>query len=332
MVDLDVSGINLRNDIVFKYVFASEDSEGILISLLNAILGQGKKEQIAGITYLNPFNIKESMNDKTTVLDIRASDSSGKQYNIEMQVRNEPQFVERIIYYNSRLLTSQLKQGETYLDMKKTISIAITDFKLFPYEKDYHNIYRLSNVKSHKELSEIVEYHFLELPKYTEVKKLEKEINKWLFAIKNGEQFINEPESLPDSIKKEASIMRAIQKMQRAAADDELRAIMEYRQKAEMDDLNRIKNAIMQGKQEGLMLGKQEGLMQGKQEGLMQGKQEGLMLGKQEGLMLGEKKGEEKAKEAIALTMLSMGMSLEDVSKATKLPIEYITSLKETLE
>ncbi len=251
MAVLDLRGINLRNDIVFKYVFASEDSESILISLLNAIFGHGKQELVTGITYLNPFNIKESMNDKTTVLDIRASDSNGKQYNIEMQVRSEPQFIERIIFYNSRLLTSQLKQGETYSDMKKTISIAITDFNLFPDEKDYHNIYRLLNVKSHRELSEIMEYHFLELPKYSDGNKLEKEISKWLFAIKNGERFINEPEKLPDSIKKEASIMRAIQKMQRAAADDELRAIMEYREKAELDYLQRIKNAQKEGKQEG---------------------------------------------------------------------------------
>ncbi len=38
-----------------------------------------------------------------------------------------------------------------------------------------------------------MEYHFLELPKYADGKKLEKEISKWLFAIKNGEKFINEP-------------------------------------------------------------------------------------------------------------------------------------------
>jgi len=262
-------------------------------------------------------------------------------YNIEMQLRNVPQFIERIIFYNSRLFTSQLKQGYSYGDLKKTISIAITDFTLFPDEKPLHNIFRLLNVKSHKELSGIMEYHFLELPKYKEDKKLEEIINKWLYAIKNGEKYINDPDKLPDTIKKEASIMRAINKMQKAAADSEVRAIMEYREKAELDHINMINNALregemrgkkeglMLGKQEGLMLGKQEGLMLGKQEGLMLGKQEGLMLGKQEGLMLGEKKGEEKAREAIALSMLSLNMSIEDVAKATKLSVEHILKLKQ---
>jgi predicted transposase/invertase (TIGR01784 family) len=296
MAELDLRGINLRNDIIFKYVFASENSEDILISLLNAIFGHSKQELITEIIYLNPFNIKESMNDKTTVLDIRASDTNGRQYNIEMQIRNEPQFIERIIYYNSRLYTSQLKHGQSYGDLKKTISIAITDFTLFPGEKELHNIFRLLNVKSHKELSGIVEYHFLELPKYRENKKIEEIINKWLYAIKNAEKFINDPDKLPDSIKKEASIMRAINKMQKAAADDELRAIIEYREKAELDDLQRIKNAQREGEMRGIILGKQE--------------------------------GDEKAREAIALTMLSMGMNIEDVEKATKLSIEQILKLK----
>jgi predicted transposase/invertase (TIGR01784 family) len=264
MAELDLRGINLRNDIIFKYVFASENSEDILISLLNAIFGHSKQELITEIIYLNPFNIKESMNDKTTVLDIRASDTNGRQYNIEMQIRNEPQFIERIIYYNSRLYSNQLKQGETYNDLKKTITIAFTDFKLFPDEKDYHNIYRLLNVKSHKELSAVVEYHFLELPKFRDSKTLEEIINKWLYTIKNAEKYINDPDKLPDTIKKEASIMRAINKMQKAAADDELRAIIEYREKAELDDLQRIKNAQREGEMRGIILGKQEGVLEGK--------------------------------------------------------------------
>ena len=301
MVELNLRGINLRNDIVFKYVFASENSQDILISLLNAIFEHSKQEKIKDIVYLNPYNAKESFDEKLTVLDIKATDESGRQYNIEMQVKNEAQFIERIIYYNSRLLTSQLKQGETYSDLKKTITIAITDFKLFPDEKDYHNIYRMLNVKSHKELSGVVEYHFLELLKYKESKNLEEIIKKWLFTIKNAENFINEPDKLPDSIKKEASIMRAIQKMQKAAADPELRSIIEYREKADLDNLQRMKNALREGE--------------------MRGEMRGIMLGKQEGMILGEKKGVLEGKIEVAKEMLKRNLSIDTISSITGLPI-----------
>jgi hypothetical protein len=35
------SSINLRNDLIFKFVFGYEKNERILIALLNAILGYG---------------------------------------------------------------------------------------------------------------------------------------------------------------------------------------------------------------------------------------------------------------------------------------------------
>jgi predicted transposase/invertase (TIGR01784 family) len=149
MNEIDLNKINLRNDLIFKYVFASENSQEILISLLNAIFMDSGQQLITDITYMNPFSTREKPDDKSTVLDIRATDADGRQYNIEMQIKQEPQFIERIIFYNSRLFSTQLKQGQSYGDLKKTISIAITDFTLFPDEKPIHNIFRLLNVKSH---------------------------------------------------------------------------------------------------------------------------------------------------------------------------------------
>lgn len=314
MAEYNLKGINLRNDIIFKYVFASENSHDILISFLNAIFIHSRQEQITGITYLNPFNVKESIDEKSTVLDIKATDAKGRQYNIEMQVKSEPQFIERLIYYNSRLFAGQLKKGESYSDLRKTISIAITDFILFPEEKEFHNIFRLLNVKSYTLLSGIVEYHFLELPKYRESKKIGDVINKWLFAIKNAEKFIREPNKLPDSIKNEEYIMKAIHKMQKAASDPDVRAIIEYREKAELDNLNRLKTAIMEGEKRGIMLGKQEGIM----------------LGKKEGIMLGKKEGVLEGKYMVAKQLLKLKVNQETISSATGLSIDEIRKLKKT--
>jgi len=345
MSNFDITKINLRNDIIFKYVFAADDSQDILIDLLNAVFIDSGEELITEITYLNPLNLKEHIDDKSTVLDIKAVDGKGRHYNIEMQVRQEPNFRERMIYYNAKLLTSQLKEGMSYPDLRKTISIAITDYILLQEEKPIHNIYKTLNVKSHRELADIVEYHFIELPKYKDDKKNELIINKWLYTIKNGENYINNPEGLPDTIKKEAMIMKAINKMAKAAADDEVRAVIEYREKAKLDELNRFRHAIDQtresalneglvlGKQEGLALGKQEGLTLGKQEGLALGKQEGLTLGKQEGLELGKQEGlalgEKRALEMVAMKMLANKISIDEIAKNTGLPKSDILKLKQ---
>ncbi len=317
MKNIDITKINLRNDIIFKYVFASRNSEDILISLLNAVFLDSGQEQIAGIEYINPFNAKERPDDKSTILDIKAVDSKGRQYNIEMQVQNEHHFTQRIIYYNSRLLTEQLAESQGYDKLNKTISIIFTDFVLLKKEKSLHNIYRLLNVKSHKELEDLVEYHFIELPKYRDDKMYEDPINQWLYTLVSGEIFITEPGMMPERIKKEAMIMKAIKRMQKAAADRDVRAIMEYREKAARDEADRLSFAH----EKGIKLGKEEGIMIGKEEGLMIGE----MRGKEEGIMIGEK----RAMERVALKMLSLKISTDEIAKATGLSKTDIMKLKQ---
>jgi len=301
MKNIDITKINLRNDIIFKYVFASRNSEDILISLLNAVFLDSGQEQIAGIEYMNPFNAKERLDDKSTILDIKAVDSKGRQYNIEMQVHNEYHFTERVIYYNAKLLTEQLAESQGYDKLNKTISIVFTDFVLLKKEKPLHNIYRLINVKSHKELEDLVEFHFIELPKYKDDKMYEYPINQWLYALVNGETFIAEPDMMPERIKKEAMIMKAIKKMQKAAADREVRAIMDYREKAVRDEADRLSFAH----EKGIMIGE--------------------MKGKEEGIMIGEK----RAMERVALKMLSLDMSIDEIAKATGLSKTDIMKLKQ---
>ena len=57
------SSINLRNDLIFKFVFGYEKNERILIALLNAILGLEGAEKIVKLTFLNTFNLQEYMDD-----------------------------------------------------------------------------------------------------------------------------------------------------------------------------------------------------------------------------------------------------------------------------
>ena len=63
---------------------------------------------------------------------------------------------------------------------------------------------------------------------------------------------------------------------------------------------------------------------EGKAEGLAEGKAEGLAEGKAEGLAEG--KAEEKT--ATAKRLLSMGLSVEDIAKATSLSVEQVEKIK----
>ena len=73
-------------DYAFKHVFGREQSKPALMSLLDAVLQPAAGQNIASIELLNPFNEKEALDDKLSILDIKARDQSGRQFNVEMQM------------------------------------------------------------------------------------------------------------------------------------------------------------------------------------------------------------------------------------------------------
>ncbi|PCJ16634.1 MAG: transposase, partial [Candidatus Cloacimonadota bacterium] len=158
---------NLTNDIIFKIVFAHPKKTDLLKCLLNALLKLKGNDLIKNVTVLNPFNDKEFLDDKVSIVDIKAEDTNGFFYNIEMQIQVPAYWSKRALYYASKLYTSQLDRGSNYQKLKKTISISILNQPIFKETEEIHNIYTFCNKKTFKELdSNLIEMHFIELSKF----------------------------------------------------------------------------------------------------------------------------------------------------------------------
>lgn len=293
--------INLRNDIIFKFIFGHEKNERILIALLNAILGVKGTEKITKLTFINSINLKEYLKDKTTTLDVKAEDTEGKRYNIEMQLKSSKYYINRVIYYQDKLFTSQLQEGEDYHTLNKTISISILNYEFLEEEKEIHNIYRFKNTKSNNELTDIKEIHFIELPKFDKNKpeELRTKFEKWLFILKFGEYYIDRVDNLPDNLKNEEEIIMALREMVRASSDEVVRELLEYRDKALHDEATRLLEA------------KEEGIEEGMAKGIAKGKAEGIEMGKAE----------------IAKKFLKKGFPLEEVAETTGLSVEFLKGI-----
>ena len=69
---------------------------------------------------------------------------------------------------------------------------------------------------------------------------------------------------------------------------------------------------------------RREGIAEGKDIGFAEGKDVGLV----EGEAIGIAKGETNANIATAKRLLSMGLTVHDIAKATSLPIEQVEALK----
>ena len=83
-----------------------------------------------------------------------------------------------------------------------------------------------------------------------------------------------------------------------------------------------IKNSVDTAKREGIA----EGMEKGMELGMAKGKQEGLA----EGMEKGRAEGKHEANTETAQRLLAMGLSAEQVSKATQLPLEIIKNLSNT--
>ena len=88
-----------------------------------------------------------------------------------------------------------------------------------------------------------------------------------------------------------------------------------------------IKNSVDTAKREGIAEGMEKGMKEGMELGMAKGKQEGLAEGMEKGMEKGRAEGKHEANTETAQRLLAMGLSAEQVSKATQLPLEIIKNL-----
>jgi predicted transposase/invertase (TIGR01784 family) len=94
-------GIRPTVDFAFKMLFGNSEHVEILIDLLNAVLCP--ECPIEEVEILNPINDKSYADDKLSVFDVKARDSSGAWYVIEVQTTIPAGLGNRLAYYTSGL-------------------------------------------------------------------------------------------------------------------------------------------------------------------------------------------------------------------------------------
>lgn len=147
-------------DFVFKLIFGDEKHKDLLIAFLSAVLGV-PEEEFEGIDILNSELLREFAEDKKGILDVRAQTKQGKQIDIEIQILPTTFMPERTMFYWSKMYLSQVKPGDTYDKLKKSITINIVDFKCLPLPK-LHSRYHLTEDETGHRLTDLLEVHFLD--------------------------------------------------------------------------------------------------------------------------------------------------------------------------
>ena len=245
-----------KNDIVFQSLF-TQKNENITKNFISAIM----EEKITKIKINTQKELyREKPTDKLGILDLEAEINDKEKVDIEVQLIDRKNLVERMLFYFSKLYASTIDKGEDYIGAKKVVIIAIIDYKL-DLTKEIKEMETIWNIIERKNknlmLTDKLELHIIELSKAKE-EYMKNKTNKkaqWMMFINNP----NEME-VQEIMKENKEIEEAVVVIKEMTEDEKLERLAFLRQKAIMDE----KAIYAAGLDKGELRGKEEGIKQEK--------------------------------------------------------------------
>jgi predicted transposase/invertase (TIGR01784 family) len=259
--------INPFTDFGFKKIFGEEASKPLLIDFLTSILPESN---IVDLTLNDKEKLGKTDEDRKAIYDIYCETKDGEKIIVELQKAKQNYFKDRTIYYASFPIQEQAEKGEWNYNLKSVYCIGILDFK---FDEDKLSIGEVIHTVELKDQNNQVFYDklkfvYLEMPHFNKTEnELTTRLDKWLYFIKNLEDFQSIPEIFKDEIFAQAFEKAEIAKYSESERDEYEQSLKIYR-----DLKGVIDTAFEEGKIEGMIEGKIKGIIEGKIEGIMEGK------------------------------------------------------------
>ena len=222
---------NMMNDFMFKTVL--QEKNHVLIGLICALLHLDESAIKSAIVQ-NPITPGEVIDDKTVILDVKVLLNNGALLDLEMQVVNKGNWIERSSFYLCRNYTS-LKSGQGYLRVMPSYQIGFLGYTLFPESPEFYAVNMLMNKRTHQIYTDKLSISVVDLTKIdlaTEEDRRYK-IDQWaqLFKSTTWEEF--KMLSIPETILEEVG-----ETICKVSADEHMRQLLEAREDAIRNELD----------------------------------------------------------------------------------------------
>ncbi len=286
-------------DFAFKLIFGNAKHKHITIAFLADVLNLPRAD-LVDIEFTNTELLREFQEDKKGILDVRIKTGDGKHINVEIQILPTSFMPQRTLFYWSKMFVSQIKAGDSYRQIKKCITINIVDFNCTPL-KQLHSCFHLIEDTSGYQLTDVLEVHFLELPKLLDPDITHSDddpVAQWMLFISGKSK-----EVMKMLANKNTDIGNAFNILQMISQEETARMAYEARQAELMDQRTR----------------------------LLEAREAGIAIGKNEGIAIGKNEGKDEGKAELIQTILSHGMTPEQVAGITGLPVGQIIEIQQKL-
>ena len=251
--------VNPFTDFGFKKIFGEEASKILLIDFLNALLPSASK--IVELTFKNTEQLGLTELDRKAIYDIYCENEKGEKFIVELQKAKQNYFKERTIYYSTFPIREQAEKGDWGYKLKAVYCVGILDFKFDDYLTEPEKSEVIHFVKLKDQNGQVfydkLTYVYLEMPNFKKTEaELESRLDKWLYFIRNLEDFQSIPTIFNDEIFSKAFEKAEIAKFGAAEQDNYENSLKIYR-----DLKGVIDTAFDEGKLEGILEGKLEGIV-----------------------------------------------------------------------
>ena len=280
--------LTIADDFMFCKIMQDEETCKTFLEMTLA-------DKIGKISFLSSQNaIITRAEAKLICLDVLVKDETGKTYDIEMQAVNEHNLAKRMRYYQAALDVLFLDKGEHYSNLNDSYIIFLC---LFDSVGKNMPIYTFENICLEDKqtlLNDGTKKVIINANAFTKAEN--KNLSGFLEYVKTGKvttEFTGRIENMIEKLK----------------SNEQARSEYRFISGFEMD-------ARYYGRKEGW----QEGLEEGRQEGLKEGRQAGMQAGREQGFTEGVMQTAKK--------LLDIGLSVENISKATGLSCNEIEKLK----
>jgi predicted transposase/invertase (TIGR01784 family) len=258
--------IDPYTDFGFKKLFGTELNKDLLISFLNALFNDAKRE-IKDVKYLNAEQLGDGYGDRRAVFDVYCETEDGSRFIVEMQKAEQEYFKDRSIYYATAPIREQAPKGKWDYHLEGVYTIGVLNFVFpdneYPADSYVHEV-KLKDIDDNHVFYDKLTFVYLEMPKFN---KREDELvtmfDKWMFALRNLSRLLERPRALQERIFKRLFDQAEIAQFTSAERREYAESVKDY-----WDYYSTMKTAHKKGKAEGRAEEKKENARRMKADGM----------------------------------------------------------------
>ena len=286
--------LTLRNDYLFKLLLGSEENKSCLQDFLECVLDI-PSARIEDLELLDKELTKDTISDKTGILDVKLRLKDGTTIDIEIQNSWSAEFIPRTLFYWAKIYLEGFKEGAAYTNLTKCITINLVS-QGFKLNNQVHSVYSILEQQRYQHLTDLLEIHFLNLLLASQTAMPQKPIGNQEKLI-NWLRFINTDDREERAMIATTSPVLQIlnEKIDVLTLTPKERKLYESRMKLK-SDIATISEVQFKS-------------------------------GLERGLAEGEARGSRQARLETAKTMLTMGYPLGDICKITGLSQEEVAAI-----